>query len=197
MDASADLPPRSRAQPVFRLSRICRDAVLHAADGHRRPQRQRQDGALALFFDIVDLEASCGKTIGADTPVDAAQTIIECLKYAATGDLPPGAKGGAFIHDPAVRDDSTSSTSPGRLTRVSLADLWRPDCHGSSQAALQQRPQGEDAGRAPAPSHQEEDGIGVVDEDSRGGDLVRRQRTGRQKGMPVSIGRIVSTGREG
>lgn len=31
------------------------------------------------------------------------QTIIECLKYAATGDLPPGAKGGAFIHDPTVR----------------------------------------------------------------------------------------------
>lgn len=31
------------------------------------------------------------------------QTIIECLKYATTGDLPPGAKGGAFIHDPTVR----------------------------------------------------------------------------------------------
>ncbi|GAA6019292.1 hypothetical protein JCM8202_000967 [Rhodotorula sphaerocarpa] len=29
-------------------------------------------------------------------------TIIECLKYAATGDLPPGAKGGAFVHDPHV-----------------------------------------------------------------------------------------------
>ncbi len=31
------------------------------------------------------------------------QTIIECLKYAATGELPPGAKTGAsFIHDPKV-----------------------------------------------------------------------------------------------
>jgi hypothetical protein len=31
------------------------------------------------------------------------QTIIECLKYATTGDLPPNSKGGAFIHDPKVR----------------------------------------------------------------------------------------------
>jgi hypothetical protein len=31
------------------------------------------------------------------------QTIIETLKYATTGELPPGAKtGGAFIHDPRV-----------------------------------------------------------------------------------------------
>ncbi|GAA5908969.1 hypothetical protein JCM8208_007130 [Rhodotorula glutinis] len=29
-------------------------------------------------------------------------TIIECLKYATTGDLPPNAKGGAFIHDPTI-----------------------------------------------------------------------------------------------
>ncbi|KAI5815067.1 AAA domain-containing protein [Pyronema omphalodes] len=33
----------------------------------------------------------CGKT-----------TIIECLKYATTGDLPPNSKGGAFIHDPKM-----------------------------------------------------------------------------------------------
>ena len=33
------------------------------------------------------------------------QTIIECLKYITTGELPPGAKtGGAFIHDPRVRN---------------------------------------------------------------------------------------------
>lgn len=30
-------------------------------------------------------------------------TIIECLKYATTGELPPNSKGGAFIHDPNVR----------------------------------------------------------------------------------------------
>lgn len=29
-------------------------------------------------------------------------TIIECLKYATTGELPPNSKGGAFIHDPKV-----------------------------------------------------------------------------------------------
>jgi DNA repair protein RAD50 len=29
-------------------------------------------------------------------------TIIECLKYATTGDLPPNSKGGAFVHDPKV-----------------------------------------------------------------------------------------------
>ncbi|KAK6820550.1 hypothetical protein PG987_014950 [Apiospora arundinis] len=29
-------------------------------------------------------------------------TIIECLKYATTGELPPNSKGGAFIHDPSL-----------------------------------------------------------------------------------------------
>ncbi|KAK9365837.1 AAA domain-containing protein [Lipomyces kononenkoae] len=29
-------------------------------------------------------------------------TIIECLRYATTGDLPPQNKGGAFIHDPRI-----------------------------------------------------------------------------------------------
>ena len=32
-------------------------------------------------------------------------TIIECLKYATTGDLPPNSKGGAFIHDPGLCDE--------------------------------------------------------------------------------------------
>ncbi|KAG0353823.1 DNA repair protein rad50 [Gamsiella multidivaricata] len=31
-------------------------------------------------------------------------TIIECLKYATTGDLPPGSKGGAFVNDPKMSD---------------------------------------------------------------------------------------------
>lgn len=35
----------------------------------------------------------CGKT-----------TIIESLKYATTGDLPPNSKGGAFINDPTIAD---------------------------------------------------------------------------------------------
>ncbi|KAK9728775.1 DNA repair protein rad50 [Basidiobolus ranarum] len=33
-------------------------------------------------------------------------TIIECLKYATTGDLPPNSKGGAFIHDPKVAHET-------------------------------------------------------------------------------------------
>lgn len=28
--------------------------------------------------------------------------MIECLKYMTTGVMPPGSKGGAFIHDPKV-----------------------------------------------------------------------------------------------
>lgn len=40
---------------------------------------------------------SCGGCAQADD-----QTIIECLKYATTGDLPPNTKGGAFVHDPKV-----------------------------------------------------------------------------------------------
>ena len=29
-------------------------------------------------------------------------TIIECLRYATTGDMPPNTKGGAFVHDPKL-----------------------------------------------------------------------------------------------
>ncbi|KZS93551.1 hypothetical protein SISNIDRAFT_85535 [Sistotremastrum niveocremeum HHB9708] len=32
-------------------------------------------------------------------------TIIECLKYATTGDQPPNTKGGAFIHDPKMANE--------------------------------------------------------------------------------------------
>ncbi|KAK3985366.1 DNA repair protein RAD50 [Cladorrhinum sp. PSN332] len=32
-------------------------------------------------------------------------TVIECLKYATTGELPPNSKGGAFIHDPSLEDE--------------------------------------------------------------------------------------------
>ncbi|KAF9925029.1 DNA repair protein rad50 [Linnemannia zychae] len=31
-------------------------------------------------------------------------TIIECLKYATTGDMPPGSKNGAFVNDPKMTD---------------------------------------------------------------------------------------------
>lgn len=38
-----------------------------------------------------------------DSFVSCSQTIIECLKYATTGDQPPNTKGGAFVHDPKVK----------------------------------------------------------------------------------------------
>ena len=31
------------------------------------------------------------------------QTVIECLNYMATGDMPPGSKQHLFVHDPKVR----------------------------------------------------------------------------------------------
>lgn len=45
---------------------------------------------------VLDLASSAFKS-------DYKQTIIECLKYATTGEMPAGAKvGGAWIHDPKV-----------------------------------------------------------------------------------------------
>ena len=34
-----------------------------------------------------------------------SQTIIECLKYATTGDQPPNTRGGAFVHDPNMANE--------------------------------------------------------------------------------------------
>ncbi|GAA6021568.1 hypothetical protein JCM10207_005070 [Rhodosporidiobolus poonsookiae] len=42
----------------------------------------------------------------ADDAMWVLQTIIECLKYATTGELPPGSKGGAFVHDPTIAGTS-------------------------------------------------------------------------------------------
>ena len=33
-------------------------------------------------------------------------TVIECLKYATTGDLPPNSKSGAFVHDPRIAHEA-------------------------------------------------------------------------------------------
>lgn len=32
-------------------------------------------------------------------------TVIECLKYATTGDQPPNTRGGAFVHDPKMANE--------------------------------------------------------------------------------------------
>jgi hypothetical protein len=50
-----------------------------------------------------------------------SKTIIECLKYATTGDLPPNSKGGAFIHDPKVRN---ALPQPYRIFSVDVDDSY-------------------------------------------------------------------------
>ena len=35
------------------------------------------------------------------------QTVIECLKYITTGQLPPNSTGGGFVHDPKVTHTHT------------------------------------------------------------------------------------------
>lgn len=52
-----------------------------------------------------------GKTVSAcflATPRSAhirLKTVIECLKYATTGDQPPNSRGGAFVHDPKMANE--------------------------------------------------------------------------------------------
>ena len=78
----------------------------------RSQNRSTSDFAHALWQVIVGHNGS-GKTVRS-LPVllctlltrRRGQTIIECLKYATTGDLPPNTKGGAFVHDPSVRRHS-------------------------------------------------------------------------------------------
>jgi DNA repair protein RAD50 len=56
-------------------------------------------------FEIIHFQAPLTLIVGYNG--SGKTTIIECLKYAATGELPPNAtKGGAFIHDPKVSHDS-------------------------------------------------------------------------------------------
>lgn len=58
-------------------------------------------------------------------------TIIEALKYATTGDLPPNSKGGAFIHDPKVikRNEVTAQVQL-RFTNTNETPV---ECHRSIQ----------------------------------------------------------------
>ncbi|PWZ03080.1 putative RAD50-DNA repair protein [Testicularia cyperi] len=53
-------------------------------------------------------------------------TIIECLKYATTGDLPPNTKGGAFVHDPQMAS-ATEVKAQVRL-RFYAANKVRMNC---------------------------------------------------------------------
>lgn len=60
--------------------------------GVRSFDSERQE-AIQFGFPLTLIcgQNGCGKT-----------TIIECLKYATTGDLPPNSKGGAFVNDPSI-----------------------------------------------------------------------------------------------
>lgn len=89
-------------------------------------------------------------------------TIIECLKYATTGDQPPNTRGGAFIHDPkmanekevraqvklrfiaangsrmiAVRNVSVSMKKSGGMTMKTLENiLAKADEHAESKGKV-------------------------------------------------------------
>lgn len=58
-------------------------------------------------------------------------TIIECLKYATTGELPPNSKGGAFIHDPKLLAQADV------LAQVKLRFLTPPDASHVVTRSLQ------------------------------------------------------------
>lgn len=58
----------------------------------------------------------CGKT-----------TVIECLKYACTGALPPGARSGqSFVHDPKVTIPTASRSNRGTCAETSSSATSRP-----------------------------------------------------------------------
>ncbi|KDN47360.1 P-loop containing nucleoside triphosphate hydrolase protein [Tilletiaria anomala UBC 951] len=69
-------------------------AYLHKLSIHGIRSFDDKDDHVCTFYSpltvIVGINGS-GKT-----------TIIECLKYATTGDMPPNTKGGAFVHDPKM-----------------------------------------------------------------------------------------------
>lgn len=53
-------------------------------------------------------------------------TIIECLKYATTGDMPPNTKGGAFVHDPKMA--AASEVKAQVRLRFYSTDKTRMNC---------------------------------------------------------------------
>ena len=63
-----------------------------------------------LILGVRSFDNTKGESIRFQTPLtlivgpngSGKTTIIECLKYAATGELPPNSRGGAFIHDPKI-----------------------------------------------------------------------------------------------
>ena len=59
--------------------------------------------SILFVFHAIQPQCSCGKT-----------TIIESLKYAVTGSLPPGNKSGqAFVHDPKSMNQASVKANDG------------------------------------------------------------------------------------
>ncbi|CAO1623506.1 unnamed protein product [Parajaminaea phylloscopi] len=61
-------------------------------------------------------------------------TIIEALKYATTGDMPPNTKGGAFIHDPKIA--SSNEVKAQVRLRFYAADKTRFNCVRNVQVTV-------------------------------------------------------------
>ena len=51
------------------------------------------------------------------------QSVIECLNYMATGDMPPGSKQSLFVHDPKVMYSTFCFSETGAINRKLYSDL--------------------------------------------------------------------------
>ena len=72
----------------IRMSRIYKLSIKGVRAFHPESDETIQFG---FPLTLICGQNGCGKT-----------TVIECLKYATTGTLPPNSKGGAFVHDPSL-----------------------------------------------------------------------------------------------
>ncbi|KAG2183702.1 hypothetical protein INT43_006713, partial [Umbelopsis isabellina] len=63
-------------------------------------------------------------------------TIIECLKYACTGDLPPNSKGGAFVHDTKVNGNISVRKLCEEHGRLNLNDSPFFSCAAKRKSRL-------------------------------------------------------------
>lgn len=126
-----------------RLTNISNDAqqqcrfgrrVPDACDGYRWVERNGENGACLTSSSRRIPPSSQLSFVQQNEPklttallllvLDGGQTIIECLKYATTGELPPNTKGGAFVHDPKVSPSPClrSQSQTPCLPQIRVAD---------------------------------------------------------------------------
>ena len=92
-----DLPLSSQRIEIFNKSKVFADPKMSQLEK-------------LLILGVRSFDNTKGESIRFQTPLtlivgpngSGKTTIIECLKYAATGELPPNSRGGAFIHDPKI-----------------------------------------------------------------------------------------------